>query len=158
MCLRLAEVGKTFIDVTMSESFAREACLNLVVSHGPTGHPGVVISTVFNGPADKGAEVIKPFTDLGPIMQMVRSHPPIASLLCSVHGLQCVFSSSSSGLYGILGGAGALRSSAAVDRSNGATWPQLLSEWHLPQGRPPPPQGSLHASSITTNIKSRLSY
>lgn len=75
---RLAEVGKTFIDVTMSESFAREACLNLVVSHGPTGHPGVVISTVFNGPADKGAEVIKPFTDLGPIMQMVGPVPFVA--------------------------------------------------------------------------------
>jgi hypothetical protein len=80
---RLAEVGKAYIDVTSSKSFPQEAWLNLVVTHGPSGQPGVVVATVVNGSAETGAEIIKPFTDLKPIMQMVR-HIPLPALQCAV--------------------------------------------------------------------------
>lgn len=75
-------MGKRFIEVTSSSDFAREAAFTFIVSYGPTGHPGVVVTTVYNGPADKGAECLKPFTDLGPVMQKVVSRT--SSLSCSL--------------------------------------------------------------------------
>lgn len=67
-------MGKTLVDVTSSPDFPNEATVSLVLAYGPTGHPGAVLASVYNGPADKGAEVFKPFTDLGPVMQRVRIH------------------------------------------------------------------------------------
>lgn len=71
LSFRLADVGKKFIEITSAPEMPRELDLSLVLSYGPTGHPGAVISAMYNGAPDQGKEVIKPITDLGPIMQHV---------------------------------------------------------------------------------------